>query len=511
MIKLLKGDDSRHTVEISLPQAAFSPGMQIEFTAGDYKATFAAQERVTLDFPAAWTSRQSPGRLLGRWTLISPAGERATILSAYPLYITIDGTDISSGGSVSTVIPTVDLTGLSALDASASPGDTKNLLNELLRRLRSACIAAATLFTALCTGAADVQRAPLDTVSGTAEVVTNVSLDGLATTGEVERLDDKIAETYGYAKGVYNYMHGNTNAWFAGTNYPDRANAAAKHRFRFEPGMDLVSVPCSMALWEIRDGEKTCVWDQRDWTSWYWSLKAEQFQERINATNAAIIASIPRKAWGSYTATGLDNPDPTTTWIDTATTTLAAGFAWQSIAHVSGCAYWTIVGDGAVIGGAGTNAVLDIRDFDGKSVMRIVKGESRLAYLEKGEINNQGYDAQGRITFDMMANVQPIGEYSTTLVSADFVPENDENCPADFEWEDLGNGKWRIHFLLKAGIDANACFARFKVAIERESTIEYSTAPTISGGLIYNGIKIAPVIPPDAEVGDIVPWKVVGK
>ena len=512
MIKLLKGDDSQHTVELSLPQAAFASGMMIEFALGSYKATFAAEKRVTLDFPAAWTSRQSPGRLLGRWTLISPEGDRATILSAYPVYITIDAADVSTGGEVSApIVPTVDLSDLEELNTQSSPGETKNLLNELLRRLRSACITVAMLFTALFTSAAEVSFSPLDTIPGTATVVTNVSFEGFATTGEVAEVDAKIAETHGYAKGVYNYMQGNTNAWFAGTNYPERANAHTKHRFQFEPGMDLVSVPCSMALWEIREGEKPCVWDQRDWTSWYWSFKAQQFQERINATNAAIIASIPRKAWGSYTASGLDNPDPTTTWVDTATTTLAAGFAWQSIATVSGCAYWTIVGDGAVIGGSGTNAVLEICDFEGKTVMRIVKGESRLAYLEKGEIINQGRDAQGRITFDMIANVQPVGEYSTTLVGSDFVPESADNCPADFEWEDLGNGKWRIHYLLKSGIDSYACFAQFKVAIERESTIEYATAPTISGGLVYKGVKIAPVIPDNANIGDIVPWKVVAK
>ena len=335
-------------------------------------------------------------------------------------------------------------------------------------------------------------------------VVTNMTLDGFATTGDLAAVDAKIDDTYGWARGVYNFLQGSTNAWFQGTNYPDKASVARKHRFAFEPGMDLSSVPCSMALMEIRDGEKQVVWNQRDWVSWYWSFKSAQFQERIDATNAAIVASIPRRAWGTYTATGLENPDPTTTWVDTKTTTLSAGFAWQTVASVDGCAYWTIVGDGAVIGGAGTNAVLEIRDFEGKTVMRIVKGESRLAYLEKGDMTAMGRDAQGRITFDMLANVQPVGEYSTTLTADDFVEEGDEKCPADYEWEDLGNGKWRIHFLLKPGIVADSCFAKFKVAVERESTIEYTTAPTISGGLLYNGVKIAPVIN-----GDNVTWKVV--
>lgn len=321
--------------------------------------------------------------------------------------------------------------------------------------------------------------------------------DTLVTSGE-------IGEVTGYARAVYNYMLGNTNAWFSGTNYPDHTSVAVKHKFEFEPGMDLLSVPCSMSLMEIRDGEQGVVWDQRDWVSWYWNFKSAQMRSEIAATNEAIMAAMPRKAWGTYTASGLENPDPSTVWVDAASTTLAAGFAWQTVANVSGCAYWTIVGSGAVIGNSGTNAVLEIRDFEGKAVMRIVKGENYLAYVDSSSMTGQGRDAQGRVTFDMVANVQPVGEYSTVLETSSFVEESSSGCPVDYEWENLGDGRWRIHFLLKPGISSNACFARFKVAVQRDSTIEYTTAPTISGGLIYNGVKIAPVIN-----GDTVTWKVV--
>lgn len=320
--------------------------------------------------------------------------------------------------------------------------------------------------------------------------------DTLATSGE-------IGEVTGYARAVYNYMLGNTNAWFSGTNYPDHTSVAVKHKFEFEPGMDLATVPCSMALWEIRDGKRGVVWDQRDWVSWYWSFKASQMRAEIAATNAAIIASIPRRAWGSYTANGLDNPDPTTVWVDRENTTLAAGMAWQNAIVVSGCGYWTIVGNGVTLAPDEKRTSLDIRDFDGKSVMRIIKGESYLAPVTQEDFLAKGVDGAGRITFTIRSNVKPVGEYSTVLDSALFVAEDSENCPADWEWEQVDGG-WKIHFLLKSGIDSNACFARFKVSVEGQSTIEYTTAPTISGGLIYNGVKIAPVIS-----GDTVTWKVV--
>ena len=323
--------------------------------------------------------------------------------------------------------------------------------------------------------------------------------DTLATSGE-------IGEVTGYARAVYNYMLGNTNAWFSGTNYPDKANAHLKHRFQFEPGMDLLSVPCSLSLMEIRDGERGVVCDQRDWVSWYWNFKSAQMRSEISATNKAIMAAMPRKAWGTYTASGLENPDPSTVWVDAASTTLAAGFAWQTVANVSGCAYWTIVGNGAVIGNSGTNAVLEIRDFEGKVVMRIIKGENYLAYVDSSSMTGQGYDAQGRVTFDLTANVQPVGEYSTVLETSSFVEESSSGCPVDYEWENLGDGRWRIHFILKPGINSDACFARFKVAVQRDSTIEFTTAPTISGGFNCDGVKIAPVID-----GDTVTWKVVKK
>lgn len=41
--------------------------------------------------------------------------------------------------------------------------------------------------------------------------------------------------------------------------------------------------------------------------------------------------------------------------------------------------------------------------------------------------------------------------------------------------------------------------------------IEYVADQVVSGGLIYNGVKIAPVIPANAAVGDAITWKVLSK
>ena len=318
-------------------------------------------------------------------------------------------------------------------------------------------------------------------------------------------------EALAYASGVYNYMHADENAWFSGTNYVFGADAASRHKFVFEDGMDLGTVPCSMALIEKRDGVNQTVWDQRDWTSWYWSFKARQLREEISATNAVIYGVIggkADKAWSHHTsASGRDNPDTTTTWVETESVTIAPGMAWETVATVSGCSYWTIVGDGARIGGNSTNSVLDIKDFEGNSVMKITKTASYMTYLECGsEIYTSGRDDQGRVTFTMRASVKPTAEFTTDL-HEDFVGEEDAACPAVFEWENVSSGVWRIHFLAKPG--ASACFAKFKVEVEGSTTVEYANAPTVNGGLIFNGKKIAPVIPASAKVGDTITWKVV--
>ena len=340
---------------------------------------------------------------------------------------------------------------------------------------------------------------------------------GAASAGDLAPLAADIRSAYQYSRTVALYMTGNTNAWFAGTNYVFGADAATRAHFAWEAGMDAATVPCSMALMEIRDGVRQCVWDQRDWPTWYWSFKAAQMRSEFNASNAVLRADVnaainsdEAHAWAKrYASTGRVNPDPSTTFIDTQSVCLSPGMSWETVATVGGCGYWTIVGNGAVIGGSGTNAVLDIKDFEGNSILQIAKGEHRLAWLSSADFVSQMTDSDGWVCFDMRADVQPTGYFSTTLVSADFVAGSDANCPAQFTWENLGGGVWRVHFLLKPGIVSDACFAKFQVEVEGKTQIRYNADTVINGGLIYNGVKIAPVIPSGAAVGSTVTWKVV--
>lgn len=196
MIKLLKGDSSTHLVDINLPDAAFESGAVLEFMCGDMCRSFPAMPRIELKFDGQWTAAQSPGRMLASWTLVSPEGDRATLTNTYPIYITIDAAEVGTAGSVSSpVVPSVDLSDLEALDTSATPGETKALVNEILRRLQSACIALAIGVPALVSVAATVHKSPLDKVHGTDGVVTNVTFEGLATTSTVAQIARSVVNT----------------------------------------------------------------------------------------------------------------------------------------------------------------------------------------------------------------------------------------------------------------------------------------------------------------------------
>ena len=327
---------------------------------------------------------------------------------------------------------------------------------------------------------------------------------------ELNPVRTDAANALAYSKASFDYMNGNTNAYFSGTNYVVGVENTNRTHFAFEDGMDLATVPCSMALWEIRDGVRQCVWDQRDWTVWYWNFKIAQFRAEMEAKHGEIRSMFFNYSplnWASHTACGLTNAATDTTWLDTPKVVLSAGFAWQHQATAGGVGYWGIQGNGCEIGGSGTNATLRITDWEGNEVLKITKGSARLAYLTGGSGVGSGWDGE-YMWYDMMCDAQPTGEFTVDLLDT-FVEEGD-NCPAEvLRYENRGSGVWRCYFRARPGINAKSCFARFKVQTGTETTVEYANAPTVNGGLIIDGKRIKAIIPPNAAVGDVITWKVV--
>ena len=337
---------------------------------------------------------------------------------------------------------------------------------------------------------------------------------GAATSDQLATVSDKVEQSLIYSSGVYQYMTGNTNAWFSGTNYVTTADGTTRTQFVWEDGMDAGTVPCSMSLWEIRDGQKV-VWDQRDWTVWYWNFKAAQLSNNLARVTGDLAEEVNtncmKRGWAKYTAVrGLDNPDPSTLWIDTPKVQLMAGHQWEKIVEVGGAGYWTISGNGINLSQQDAESTfLTIKDFEGNACLTFRKTSSYLVYCQCGtDIVSNYMDAQNRVVFHLTTDVQPTAEFSTTLEDDSFVEQGTDGCPSNYEWTGSA-GSWDCHFILKPGITAKACFARFKVMREGENVVEHTVPIKINGGIVFeqNGqtLKCKPVAQ-GTSVGSTVNW-----
>lgn len=138
MIKLLRGDDAKHLISLELPEVAFSEGMTVIFEIGGLKVTAPAAPSIEVQFPSTWTALQPCGRILGSWKIRDRNGNIGTLTKTFPVYLTDDVGEITSGSIVSgNVKPVVDFSDIAELTTSATPGDVKAALNEILRRLKT--------------------------------------------------------------------------------------------------------------------------------------------------------------------------------------------------------------------------------------------------------------------------------------------------------------------------------------------------------------------------------------
>lgn len=395
----------------------------------------------------------------------------------------------------------------------AMPGNGVILTNGALQTKGGTAITAGNVGAAT---PGEVQTAISSSGHQTAEQVqTAIENAGHATTAELEHIADAANNALVYASGTYQYMHGNTNAWFEGTNYNVNAEQAAqKTKFAFEDGMDLLTMPCSMTLREIREGQKQVVWDQRDWTVWYWNFKSGQMrtdlQAQITGLSENVRTNYMTRGWAKYTAVqGLDNPATDTLWIDTPKVSLMAGKQWEKLIEVGGAGYYTLTGNGIELAPQDAESTfLTIKDFEGNACLTFRKTSSYLVYCECGtDITRNFHDAQGRVVFHLTTDVQPTAEFSTILDTASFIEQGEEGCPANYEWTGSA-GNWDCHFLLKPGISSDACFARFKVMREGENVVEHTVPIKINGGIAFDQDGVTRKIRPTIS-GNTVNWVVV--
>lgn len=333
-------------------------------------------------------------------------------------------------------------------------------------------------------------------------------LDDKADASALAPVAADAASAYTYSKFVYDFCLGSASCHLITTNYVFGSDALSRTRFAWQPDMDAATVPASMRLVDIVGGETNVVWDSRDWTVWYWNYRLAKYRAERETEDAALRALIASRcpiSWASYTACGLTNPAATTTWLDTPSVVLSAGYAWQHQLDVGGVGYWCIQGNGFEVGGSGTNATLKISDFEGNEVFKIRKGNAMLAPVSSEMTEAVGFDGEW-FWCQMKCDAQPEGEFAVDLAEG-FYPEGDA-CPAVIrEYEDRGGGVWRCYWKVRSGIQSAACFGRFKVQVGSETTVEYSNAPTFPA-IRFGNYKLEPVIPSGARVGDTVTFRI---
>ncbi len=302
---------------------------------------------------------------------------------------------------------------------------------------------------------------------------------------EIDGLSSDVQSAYAWSQNVYRYMTANTNAWFAGTNYVTNAQQAAlRHKFAFEAGMDLSVVPCSMALWEIRDGEKVCVWDQRDWTSYYFEFKKRQIQDEINnlGTNKAD------RAWSHHTATGIDNPAEDTVWLDTPKVVLSAGYAWQRNVTTSGNGFFTLVSNGLwSFGNSAKGSFFEIKDFEGNSLFKVSKTDSYLADVAPQNVVPDGDDLLLRCLFsppDAIDKTDLTVYGCNDLVTESWTDLSTADAPGTVSFTGVIND-WTLRITPKN--PQGKFFAFVKVTVEGQTKNEFA-APVEFQKIVIGGV-----------------------
>lgn len=568
MNSILKGDSSG-AINIVLQQGYDYTGATIHVEFCGVLRSFAGKQAGDV-IQLAYDAEETRMMPLGAWPVkisLVRNGMIATVRCAgLNIRVTDDPTQVYTNGVI-----TIDakglLYGITDLPATYTDKNIVAKIREIL--IRGGAVLCALFMCGLAFGAS-VTGTAKENIRNTDNVVTNVDLSGLATEafvqgavknaggmteqdvigvvtsmgsqfGKVKSVNgqegdvvisaegigaityEQIAPTtamaeqaLAYSQATYQYNRANTNAWFEGTNYNVNAEQAEhKMKYSHEDWENVLFTPCSLQLYEIRDGERKVVWDQRDWTVYYWNFKSQQLSNVLATATHDLSENVRtnymRHGWAKYTAVnGLDNPDPSTLWIDTPKVQLMAGAQWEKLVEFGGAGYYTLTGNGIQLAPAdATSTFLTIKDFEGNACLTFRKTSSYLVYCECGSDCVSNYvDGQGRVTFHLVTDTQPTAEFSTTLEIDSFVEQDGDGCPANYEWTG-SPGSWDCHFILKPGISASACFARFKVKREGENVVEHTVPIKLNGGIVFeqNGqtLKCKPVAQ-GASVGSTVNW-----
>ena len=478
MIKILKGDTSAD-ISFALAEGFDYSGATVHVEYQGAVKTFtgcAAGDVLALRFSADETAVMSLGSYPVVVRITNPPGMVKTIQNATTKICVTDDPSEVSGGVIALDVKGM-LYGIEDLPERWTEADIVAKLREIMRR-GGAVLCALLTFSAF---GASVQTARKDAIWNDAQIVTNVTFDGLATTNDTDTLSRSVNALWQYTFG--------DRTWIAVTNYMRTAEGVAP----------------SLQLWEVRDGKTNCVYSSGEEIAHVVSNEVGRIALVFSNLLEGVRAQIPATAWSAYQSmSGAPNPASNeVTVVSTPYVMLTGGAEWQQYVDVSSNSLWVLSSKGVTIAGSDTNGYFRIYDAEGKAAFEVVKEKAvTVPAIPQGNMRPPGDVGTMSVTF--IAKTQPTLFLSPTLSPPAFV-EASEDSNASVSWTDNKNGTWTAAIDFVNVYDKYFAYATF---VKPGTTVVKNNAPMrVDGGIVTSdGKRIKPVVS-----GSAVSWEVVAE
>lgn len=478
MITILKGDTSAD-ISFALAEGFDYSGATVHVGYQGAVKTFtgcAAGDVLGIIFSAEETAVMSLGSYPVTVRITGRSGMVKTIQNATTKICVTDDPSEVSGGVIALDVKGM-LYGIEDLPERWTEADLVAKLREIMRR-GGAVLCALLAFSAF---GASVQTARKDAIYNDAQIVTNVTFDGLATTNDTGAISRSVNALWQYTFG--------DRTWIAVTNYMRTAEGV---------------VP-SLQLWEVRDGATNCVYSSGEEIAHVVSNEVGRIALVFSNLLEGVRAQIPTTAWSAYQSmSGAPNPASNeVTVVSTPSVMLTGGAEWQQYVDVSSNSLWVLSSSGVTIAGSDTNGYFRIYDAEGKAAFEVVKEKAEtVPAIPQGNMRPPGDTGTMSVTF--IAKTQPILWLAPTLSPPAFV-EASEDSNASVSWTDNGNGTWTAEVDFVNVYDKYFAYATF---VKPGTTIVKNNAPMrVDGGIVTSdGKRIKPVVS-----GSAVSWEVVAE
>lgn len=327
---------------------------------------------------------------------------------------------------------------------------------------------------------ASVQSAPLGGLDlDSAEVVTNVSLQGLAGQSDVEAASAAASAADAKATTAIAYLQGD-DAKVVITNY--------------DSSVHMPSMSFQQRVEEDGSNVWRIVWNEL--TRWNWLTGTYLPTNYYGKTQIdALLDGKADRAWGFYDShTGNYAPDGYT-WVSSPKIAIAAGLAYQRTVTTEG-AVWVLVSNGLVTetGGTVSNGFFRISDDENNALFEIVKGNKRTigAQAEQPAITNVMGIAHMYIRYNVVSESFPKLKICTDLSAANWQDEDSADCAANVDWSGT-SGAYVAEVWGKTA--QPRMFVKAEYEVGGETYIKNAAPISVHGGILCtDGIhKVRPV------------------